>query len=114
MKIIKTFLLSVTSLLLAGSFAVSRAADINNGEDVYRKWCTPCHGKGPGHPGTQALEAKYRGDIPAVLEMRSDMTDEFVKQFVRQGVSIMPFFRKTEISDAQLDDLTAYLISKKK
>ncbi len=31
------------------------------------------------------------------------------KIFVRRGVSIMPFFRKTEISDAQLDALAAYL-----
>jgi mono/diheme cytochrome c family protein len=28
---------------------------------------------------------------------------------VRRGVSIMPFFRKTEISDADLQALAAYL-----
>jgi hypothetical protein len=28
---------------------------------------------------------------------------------VRDGISVMPFFRKTEISDADLDALTAYL-----
>jgi mono/diheme cytochrome c family protein len=32
-----------------------------------------------------------------------------VKTFVRNGVSIMPFFRKTEISDADLDAIAAYL-----
>jgi (+)-pinoresinol hydroxylase len=32
-----------------------------------------------------------------------------VKLFVRQGITIMPFFRKTEISDAQLDAIAAYL-----
>lgn len=31
------------------------------------------------------------------------------KTFVRQGVSVMLFFRKTEISDADLDALAAYL-----
>jgi (+)-pinoresinol hydroxylase len=28
---------------------------------------------------------------------------------VRTGVSVMPFFRKTEISDQELDALAAYL-----
>jgi len=28
---------------------------------------------------------------------------------VRRGVSIMPFFRKTEVSDADLAAITAYL-----
>jgi hypothetical protein len=31
------------------------------------------------------------------------------KAFVRKGVSVMPFFRKTEIGDADLDALAAYL-----
>jgi hypothetical protein len=34
---------------------------------------------------------------------------EFVKVIVRQGVSFMPQFRKTEISDAELEALAAYL-----
>jgi (+)-pinoresinol hydroxylase len=33
----------------------------------------------------------------------------FVKTIVRQGVSFMPQFRKTEISDADLDALAVYL-----
>ena len=34
---------------------------------------------------------------------------DFVKVIVRQGVSVMPQFRKTEISDADLEALAAYL-----
>jgi mono/diheme cytochrome c family protein len=60
-----------------------------------------------------ALQTKYEGKIPAVLLERTDMTPEFVKTFVRTGVSVMPFFRKTEISDAELDSLAAYLVNKK-
>jgi (+)-pinoresinol hydroxylase len=33
-----------------------------------------------------------------------------VKLMVRQGVSFMPTFRKTEISDAELELLAAYVI----
>jgi (+)-pinoresinol hydroxylase len=83
---------------------------VQHGYQVFEKWCAPCHAPGPRHPGTQALEAKYKGtDTPAPLEERKDLTPDLVKYFVRNGVSIMPPFRKTEITDAELDDLGAYL-----
>jgi len=89
---------------------VSAAGDAEHGREVYRKWCAPCHAPGPEHhPGTEALAAKYRDAKPAALEERTDLTVEFTKQMVRNGVSIMPFFRKTEISDADLDALAAFL-----
>jgi mono/diheme cytochrome c family protein len=80
------------------------------GKLVYVAWCTECHGRGPGHPGTQSLEVKYRGQtVPAVLEDRTDLAPPVTTSFVRHGVALMPQFRKTEISDAQLRDLAAYL-----
>jgi hypothetical protein len=45
--------------------------------------------------------------MPAALEERRDLTQPPGKQVVRRGVSIMPFFRKTEISDADLQALAA-------
>ena len=90
---------------------VTRFSDpkVQQGYDVYHKWCTPCHGPGPMHPGTQALEAKYKGAQPAALQDRTDLTPDLTKFYVRTGVSIMPPFRKTEITDAELDALAAYL-----
>ena len=79
------------------------------GHEVFEKWCTPCHGPGPDKPGTVALAALYKSSKPAMLEERTDLTPEIVKQFVRHGVSVMPFFRKTEVSDAELDALALYL-----
>ena len=38
----------------------------------------------------------------------SDLT----RQVVRRGISVMPFFRKTEISDKDLEALAAYLAPK--
>lgn len=70
--------------------------------------CTSCHGPGIGNPGnefkpgTDALRVKYNGDVPALLTERTDLTPDAVAYFVRNGISIMPFFRKTEISDADL------------
>ena len=76
---------------------------------MFDKWCAPCHGDGPGKPGTSALQALYKGTKPALLEERTDLVPQLTKTFVRTGVSIMPFFRKTEITDAELDALAAYL-----
>lgn len=87
----------------------SRAALIARGEDVYQYWCHTCHGPEMLKPGTQSLTIKYQGALPAALAERTDMTPEFVKFYVRTGIAVMPFFRPTEISNADLDALAAYL-----
>jgi (+)-pinoresinol hydroxylase len=105
------------SLLFLGIAADAVSADdaqAQQGKAVYEKWCAPCHAAGPGHPGTAALDALYKGKRPGALEQRTDLTPALVKQFVRRGVSVMPFFRKTEVSDAELDALAAYLSKKKR
>lgn len=80
-----------------------------SGSGVYEHWCAPCHAPGPGHPGTQSLQVKYGGKIPAVLLERTDLTPQSVAFFVRHGVLSMPPFRKTEITDAELAALAAYV-----
>ena len=47
--------------------------------------------------------------MPALLDKRTDLTQALIKTYVRNGISIMPIFRKTEISDADLDAIAAYL-----
>jgi len=83
--------------------------DSERGRAIYEYWCAPCHAAGPGHPGTQSLQIKYNGSLPAVLLERTDLTAEVVKVFVRQGVLSMAPFRKTEITDAALGDLATYV-----
>ena len=75
--------------------------------------CSVCHGTGPGKPGTSALAAKYKGATPALLEERTDLNPAYIKQVVRQGLYVMPFFRKTELSDADLNAIVAYLTRKR-
>jgi mono/diheme cytochrome c family protein len=101
-------------LFLFASTAALGADDVQaqQGKVVFEKWCAPCHAAGPGHPGTAALDALYKGQRPGALEQRTDLTPALVKQFVRKGVSVMPFFRKTEVSDADLDALGLYLSKK--
>jgi mono/diheme cytochrome c family protein len=94
----------------APAYAQDSAA---RGNEVFQNWCAPCHAPGARHPGTQALESLYKGAKPAALEQRTDLLPELTRAFVRTGVSVMPPFRKTEISDADLEALAAYLAPKR-
>src|SRR5215469_10171274 len=85
------------------------AAPATSGQGVYDRWCAPCHAPGPGHPGTQSLQVKYAGKVPSVLLERTDLSAAAVAAFVRHGVLSMPPFRKTEITDAELSALAAYV-----
>jgi mono/diheme cytochrome c family protein len=86
-------------------------AQLAQGEQVFDYWCATCHSAGNGMPGTAALQAKYNGNPPALLLERADLTVDLVEFFVRNGVSVMPHFRKTEITDADLDALAAYIVA---
>ena len=80
------------------------------GAAVFNNWCSACHSRGPQNaPGTASLQAKYQGSVPAALEDRRDLTPDLVKFFVRNGVAMMAPLRKTEVSDADLEALAAYL-----
>jgi mono/diheme cytochrome c family protein len=75
----------------------------------YQNSCSVCHGSMPERPGTRALAAKYKGAVPAMLEERKDLSPDLIRVVVRNGITVMPQFRKTELSDAQLDAIVAYL-----
>jgi len=91
------------------AFAADQA-QADHGRAVYQKWCTPCHGTGPGKAGTEAAAA--HGIKPAVLEERTNLSPKVIESVVRNGISFMPRFRKTEISNADLDAIVAYLVHK--
>ena len=99
----------------AGRVAAQDASQLERGRTLYEYWCAPCHGPGIGNngaqhlPGTDALRVKYRGALPALLTERTDMSIDLVKTYVRQGLTVMPFFRKTEIDDGELEAIAAYL-----
>ena len=109
----KTHLLCLAMLLLVCRPALAQEPDLKRGAEVYQYWCSACHGPQTGTPGTTALAARYKGEKPAVLDQRTDLTVQTVRFFVRNAVSVMPFFRKTEIGDADLAALAAYLAAKR-
>ena len=91
---------------LFSSAAIAPAAG-EVGKKEFQNACAICHG--PGAPGTMSLEFKYRGSRPALLEERTDLTAEVVQYFIRHGVAMMPFYRKTELNDAQAAVIADYL-----
>jgi mono/diheme cytochrome c family protein len=103
---------SALALVAMGANPQSDDSSIARGEAVYDYWCATCHSAGPGMPGTQALQVKYDGTLPALLVERTDLTPELIAFYVRNGVSVMPFFRKTEIGDSDLDALSRFIVSR--
>ena len=100
-------LVLATLLALAAGPALAATAD---GARVYQKWCAPCHAPGITHPGTHALMAKYNGAKSGVITEWTDLTPEYLRLMVRGGMSVMPIFRKTEITDAEFDALARFLV----
>ena len=107
-------LLSAAALMVGVVFLpLSGSADDRDedaGKALYERWCTPCHSEDPHAPGTQRL-MKRSPDVEPVLNRRPGLSAEFVRVFVRGGAGVMPSFRRTEISEDELDQLIAYLTS---
>ena len=102
--------------LLQGAPAPAQdPAAIERGNAKFQYMCAPCHGAGIGDdgramlPGTDALRIKYRGALPALLEERGDLTADVIRVYLRRGSWSMPPFRPTEITDAEIEDIAAYL-----
>lgn len=98
-------ILMLSTLLVAMPAAASDSAD---GEILYVRHCAHCHDAGEGHPGTMRL-AKRLGAARAVLLERDDLPAAYVTQVVRHGLQMMPPFRISEIDDAELAALAAFL-----
>jgi mono/diheme cytochrome c family protein len=114
--------LGLTGLVFAAGTAAVNAQDaaVQRGAAKFQHSCAPCHGPGPGDdgramlPGTAALQIKYNGTVPAVLEARTGLTADVLKVFLRQGSWSMPPFRPTEVTDAEIEDIAAYLAESSK
>lgn len=102
-KWLKTALLALllVSVALIGTLASSNrpvgADDLSAGKSTYDKNCQGCHAaNGAGAVG------------PA---LNKQMSNDTIISHVRNGAGIMPAFPAAAISDAQLQDLIAYIVS---
>ena len=104
------FFLCLLSGLGTGTALAQNMGDAATGKALFERKCAPCHADAPARPGTQALNIKYRNsEIPAPLEQRSDLSAAYIETVVRNGLFSMAPLRKTEVTDSELADISAYL-----
>jgi mono/diheme cytochrome c family protein len=117
-------MLAALVLLLGVAFARTGVADetpdVAAGHQLFNKWCYGCHAPSIKHApdasllnsvvaGTYTLQQRYQGSKPAALEERTDLAPALIQSVVRHGLNLMPRTRKTEVSDAELAQIVAYL-----
>ena len=103
----QTAMMLIIPLLLLTAPAGS-AADLARGAAEFEASCAPCHAPGREHPGTMQMELG-RGMTNGALELRTDLTPQFVRLVVRHGLGLMPPFRPSELDDETLQALADYL-----
>lgn len=106
-------LLFVAAIAGAGTVFAAEEASLSaqeqQGKQLYHRTCIYCHG--PGVWGTNRLAKRLDKDH-ALLENRTDLSADGIRAIVRSGVGSMPPLRKTELSDADVDAIAAYLTRK--
>jgi cytochrome c5 len=76
------------------------------GKHLYDHICVYCHSAGVW--GTNRLARRIDKEH-AVLENRADLSAAAIQTIVRTGIGSMPPLRKTELSDADVSAIAAYL-----
>ena len=77
-----------------------------HGRALFGASCSYCHGE-RGH--ATALLAKRLGKDHAQLEQRTDLSATLIRHVVRHGINSMPWYRRAELTDRELDAIAAYL-----
>ncbi len=107
-----SILASAVPLVCAFTLAMNvLQAEESTGKRVFSNWCSACHMDSPFAPGTIQLK-QTRGPDYAVIEQRTDLSAALIRLRVRKGLAGMPSFRRTEISNQDLDALIDYLVRK--
>jgi cytochrome c5 len=98
-----------TSLVLSALVGLTTpaiGAEVS-GKEVFDHYCTWCHGSADG-PGTMQL-SRTRGKDKALLTRRSDLAPDYIEYIVRHGLRSMPPFVPSDLTDAKLKALVAFL-----
>lgn len=94
-------------LFLATAAAAVQPANPDHApERIFGRVCSACHG--PSGWGTRTLARRMDKD-QALLANRRDLAPDFLRAVLRRGIGSMPHFTPTEISDADIDALAAWL-----
>ena len=101
--------MSVVLLLVSSGSVAAETRALEGAERTWAFYCEGCHAPGiEEHPATLRL-SYTRGKALAAIQGREDLTPEYLRHVVRVGFREMVGFRKTEISDAELEELIRFI-----
>lgn len=91
--------------------ALYGSGSTNAGQRLFGSKCAFCHvGKTTG----AMMLGRRLGKENADLTRRTDLQADYVKAVVRNGLVNMPAFSRVELTDAELDQVAAWLARKKR
>jgi mono/diheme cytochrome c family protein len=101
--------IAFTSLVVSALAVLTEpaAAAEMTGREVFDHYCTHCHGAADG-PGTLQL-SRTRGKDRGLLTQRTDLAPDYIEYIVRHGLKSMPPFAPSDLTDARLKALAAFL-----
>lgn len=104
---VSTFVGLALTAALGGSVALASSSETNrSSEQIYVERCAFCHSRGGW--GTRTL-ARRLPENEAVLLDRADLPPAYTTFVVRYGVGAMPQFNPSELTDAELEELSRWL-----
>ena len=114
---IRRYGLALLALAMAGAAQAQpiatapppRSADAVRGKALFERTCAYCH-RQRGF-GSEAM-ARRLGPPKALLEQRADLREAYIRYVVHHGLGNMPAYTPTDLSDAELGSIVAYLTHK--
>jgi mono/diheme cytochrome c family protein len=102
-------LVATAALFVLGASRI--AADdspqrLDEGKKLFHDRCGYCHLA--GGTGTIMLGRRL-GKDKALLEERTDLTQDYIRHVVRAGIGSMPPHNRVELPDSELDSIAEYL-----
>jgi cytochrome c5 len=89
----------------------NRLASGREAKAVFEHQCGACHLAGGMGTNLLTKQRMLAGEPPekGLLVNRTDLTPDYVKQVVRNGKNAMPAQTRVDITDAELEEVAAYL-----
>jgi cytochrome c5 len=103
----KHIILMSFSVAALAILAMPAAGAEMTGREVFDHYCTYCHGSSDG-PGTIQL-GRTRGKDQALLTQRTNLSADYIEYVVRHGLRSMPPFVPSDLTEAKLKALVAFL-----
>ena len=102
-------ILLVSVATMAGAAESSLTAEQQQGKALYEATCNYCH-NARGF-ATERLRTRLSEDR-SILVDRTDLDPTYIRTIVRNGLASMPAYTPTDLNEAQIKSIAAYLTRK--